>query len=296
MNDFNAKVAVITGAASGIGRGLAERCLHEGMRVVLADIEEPALRQTESELRKAGGMVLAVQTDVSKAADVEALARRTLDTFGAVHLLVNNAGVAAGGTIWESTPEDWAWVMDVNLMGVIHGLRAFVPLMLAQGTEGHVVNTASIAGVMPYHPSAPYQTTKAAVVALTENLHYSLVMSNARVRASVLCPGFVNTRILDSERNRPGGPRQHEVDPSSREAEVMAYVRHALQTGLSPARVADLVFDAIRQERLFIFTHPEYMGLTRQRLEAMLSGEALSGGLFVEEHPTRPDSPVEAPH
>lgn len=279
MNDFNGKVAVITGAASGIGRGLAERCLHEGMRVVLADIEEPALRQAESELREAGGTVLAVRTDVSKAAEVEVLARRTMDTFGAVHLLVNNAGVAAGTTIWGSTPEDWAWVMDVNLWGVIHGIRAFLPLMLAQGTEGHVVNTSSLAGVLPYNPSAPYQATKAAVVALTENLHYSLVMGKARVRASVLCPGFVNTRIMDSERNRPGGPRKHDVAPSPIEAEIIAYVRHAIETGLSPAQVADLVFDAIRAERLFIFTHPEMMGDVRRRMEAMLSEEAPGGGV-----------------
>lgn len=296
MDDFNGKVAVITGAASGIGRGLAERCLLEGMRVVLADIEEPALRRTESELREAGGTVLAVRTDVSKAADVEALARQTVDTFGAVHLLVNNAGVAAGGTIWDSTPEDWAWVMDVNLWGVLHGIRAFVPLMLAQGTEGHVVNTSSIAGLMPYHPCAAYQTTKAAVVAVTENLHYSLVMSKARVRTSVLCPGFVNTRILDSERNRPGGPRQHELDPSSREAELMAQARHALETGMSPARVAELVFDALRAERLYIFTHPEYLGIARQRMEAMLAGEALSGGLLGGERPNWTDSPGGAPH
>ncbi|MBM4431475.1 MAG: SDR family NAD(P)-dependent oxidoreductase, partial [Chloroflexi bacterium] len=157
MHEFRDKVAVVTGAASGIGRGLAERCVQEGMRVVLADVEEPALRQVERDLRAAGGQVLAVHADVSKVKGVAELARQTLDAFGGVHLLCNNAGVVAGSSAWESTLADWEWVLGVNLWGTIHGLRTFVPIMLAQGAEGHILNTASITGLLPYYPCAPYQ-------------------------------------------------------------------------------------------------------------------------------------------
>ena len=170
MQEFKDRVAVITGAASGIGRGLAERCAQEGMKVVLADVEEAALAQTALEFSAAGATLLAVRTDVSRAGDLETLAQQTLKAFGAVHLLVNNAGVGAGGTIWDSTLADWEWVIGVNLWGVIHGLRTFVPIMLAQTTEAHIVNTASIAGLLPYHPGASYQVTKHAVVALSEQL------------------------------------------------------------------------------------------------------------------------------
>jgi NAD(P)-dependent dehydrogenase (short-subunit alcohol dehydrogenase family) len=207
MREFTGKVAVITGAASGIGRGLAQRCVEEGMRVVLADIEAPALAQAEAELRGAGATVLAVPTDVAQARAVEALAERTMQTFGAVHLLCNNAGVGAGGSIWESSLDDWEWVLGVNLWGVIHGVRSFVPLMLAQDTACHVVNTASIAGLLSYHPSASYQVTKHAAVALSEHLYHSLAERQAKIGVSVLCPGWVRTRILESARNRPAARR-----------------------------------------------------------------------------------------
>lgn len=189
MNPYTNKVAVITGAASGIGFAIAERCVQEGMRVVLADIEEPALLQAARALEEAGGTILAVPTDVAKAEDVEALAQDTLDAFGAVDLLCNNAGVGAGGFIWDSTEADWEWVLGVNLWGVIHGLRTFVPIMLAQNTNCYVVNTASVAGLLPYQPSAPYHATKHAVVALSEHLAASMTMLNARIRVAVLCPG-----------------------------------------------------------------------------------------------------------
>lgn len=272
MKDFKDRVAVITGAASGIGRGLAKRCVQEGMKVVLADIEEPTLLQTQKELQSIGAKVLAIRTDVSKARDVEVLANKTLDTFGAVHLLFNNAGVSAGSTIWESSLADWEWVLGVNLWGVIHGLHVFIPIMLAQDTECYIVNTASVAGLLSLGGVAPYQATKHAVVALSEHLYHSLAQQNAKVKASVLCPGFVNTRIMDAERNRPIGLQNETANtPLSPEDKVLAeYMRQVLQAGMSPLQVADYVFKAIREERFYILTHPEINTAVQIRMEDIL--------------------------
>lgn len=272
MKEFKDKVAVVTGAASGIGRAIAERCFQEGMKVVLADIEQLALDQAEQALKEAGASVLAVMTDVSKTEDVEALAQMTLDTFGAVHLLVNNAGVGAGSTVWESSLADWQWVMGVNLWGVIHGVRVFVPIMLAQDAECHIVNTASVAGVLPYHPCATYQVTKHAVVALTENLCHSLAGMQAKVKVSVLCPGWVNTRIMDSERNRPPELLTEPVsEATSPEHEAIVQdMRRAAQAGMAPQQVADSVFEAIREEQFYILTHPEFTPYIQRRMEDIL--------------------------
>jgi NAD(P)-dependent dehydrogenase (short-subunit alcohol dehydrogenase family) len=276
MKDFKNKVAVITGSASGIGLGIAERCVQEGMRVVLADVEEAALRQTEKDLRAAGGTVLAVRTDVSKYADVQALAKQTLDVFGAVHLLCNNAGVGAGLNVWDSTQADWEWVIGVNLMGVIHGVRAFVPIMLAQDADSHIVNTASLAGLLNYHPAAPYQVTKFAVVGLSENLYFSLAQQKSRVKVSVLCPGWVNTRILESARNRPNGlqnpPPSQPLDPELIKLleGVMKDMRQAVETGMTRQQVAEHVFNAIRGEQFYILTHPEFNPLIQQRMEDII--------------------------
>jgi len=276
MQNFKDKVAVITGAASGIGLGIAERCVQEGMRIVLADVEDTALHQAESDLRAAGGTVLAVQTDVSRFEDVQALAKRTLDAYGAVHLLVNNAGVGAGGSPWECSQADWEWVIGVNLMGVIHGLQVFVPIMLAQNSEGHIVNTASAAGLLNYHPSSPYQVTKHAVVALSENLYFSLASRQSRVKVSVLCPGWVNTRILESERNRPqelrNPPPSQPLDPGTQAyvEQMMGEMRQAVETGMKRQKVAELVFDAIRKEQFYIVTHPELNPMIQERMEDIL--------------------------
>ena len=206
MKEFKGKVAVVTGAASGIGRALADRSVQEGMKVVLADVEVEALAKTEAGLKSSGATVLAVPTDVSQARDVAALAQKTLEVFGAVHLLCNNAGVGTEAAIWESTLEEWEWVMGVNLWGVIHGVRAFVPHMLAQDTECHIVNTASMAGLISGPGLGAYKVTKHAVVSLSETLYHELAERGARVGVSVLCPGIVNTRIMESARNRPGRP------------------------------------------------------------------------------------------
>jgi NAD(P)-dependent dehydrogenase (short-subunit alcohol dehydrogenase family) len=274
VKEFEGKVAVITGAASGIGRAIAERCAQEGMKVVLADIEERALATAEAELRAENADVLSVVTDVSKAGDVDALAQRTVDTYGAVHLLCNNAGVGAGAAVWESTINDWEWVLGVNLWGVIHGLRSFVPIMLEQGTEGHIVNTASVAGLLSFHGGAAYHATKHAVVALSEKLYYDMVMQGARIGVSVLCPGWVKTQIMDSERNRPqelqNDPSQVVLTPEM-EAVVEQY-RQECEAGMNPAEVADMVFQAIRDGRFYILTHPEFAPLVEARARAVIQG------------------------
>ena len=267
MNEFKGRTAVITGAASGIGFAIAEHCAREGMNVVLADVEEPALSGAEKALKAAGAATCAVRTDVSKAAEVEALAKRALEAFGSVDLLVNNAGVGTGGSIWDSSLEDWEWVIGVNLWGVIHGVRTFVPLMLAQDTDCHIVNTASVAGLVPFHPGAPYHATKHAVVALSENLNRSLAERKAKVKASVLCPGWVNTQIMDSGRNRPAELRNKtgEAPPSAERQALWQAGRDAIAAGMPSPQVAEHVFRAIREERLYILTHPDWNEAIQQR-------------------------------
>ena len=245
MNEFKGKVAVITGAASGIGRALADRSVQEGMKAVLADVEVEALAKTETDLKASGATVLAVRTDVSQARDVEALAQKTLEAFGAVHLLCNNAGVGSGVSIWESTLQHWEWVMGVNLWGVIHGVRAFVPFMLAQDTECHIVNTASQAGLASGPGLGVYKVTKHAVVSLSETLQHELAERAAKVRVSVLCPGNVNTRITESGRNRPGHvPPAAPPGPAS--GARLEALRQLISTGMPPVQVADAVFAALR--------------------------------------------------
>ncbi len=268
MQEFRDKVAVITGAASGIGKAIAEQCIQRGMKTVLADIEAPALALAEQELKAEGAKVLAVQTDVSRADDMAALAQKTLDAFGAVHLLVNNAGVGAGFTVWESTLADWQWVIGVNLWGVIHGVQVFVPIMLAQDEDCHIVNTASAAGILPYHPSAPYQVTKHAVVALSENLYHSLAQRRSKIKTSVLCPGWVKTRILDSGRNRPPGLQNERPLPVDETA--VREMNEALSAGISAEHVADQVFSAIEAEQFYILTHPEYNPFVQRRMEDII--------------------------
>ena len=274
MNSFKGRVAVITGAASGIGRALAERCAQEGMRVVLADVEAPALAQAEADLRAAGADVLAVLTDVSKAGDVEALAREAIETYGAVHLLCNNAGVGAGSTAWESTLNDWQWVIGVNLWGVLYGIHTFLPIMLRQEAEGYIVNTASVAGLISYTADAAYHLTKHAIVALSEKLYYDLAFRGANVHVSVLCPGMVNTRIVDGGRNRP--PELQDDRPAREITPEVAAAyeaqRQAIAAGMSPDRVADHVFEALAEDRFYILTHPELTPLIEARLAAIVHG------------------------
>jgi NAD(P)-dependent dehydrogenase (short-subunit alcohol dehydrogenase family) len=270
MDVFADKVAVVTGAASGIGRGIAERCAQEGMKVVLAGINQGNLDPVEEALRANGTEVLSVETDVSKLSDIEALAQRTMEVFGAIHLLVNNAGVAGGGPVWECNWGDWEWVMGVNLWGVIYAAKVFVPLMLTQDADSHIVNVSSIAGVLPYHPAAPYQVTKHAVVALSENLHYSLLARNAPVGVSVLCPGWVKTRIMESGRNRPPDMPEEPVAINPVRQAIIEEFRQKVEGGLTPQKVADDVFRGIRDKELYIFTETEHEPMVRSRVEHIL--------------------------
>ena len=273
MKDFKGKVAVVTGGASGIGRALAERFGSEGMKVVLADVEEEALKQAEAEFREKGVDVLGVVTDVSKAAAIENLAQQTLDAFGKVHIVCNNAGVAgAWGSVWENTLDDWNWIMGVNLWGVIHGVRTFVPIMLQQDEPGHIVNTASLAGLM--NGSGIYGVTKQAVVALSESMFNELKTANAKIGVSVLCPGWVNTNIIDARRNRPA-ELANSIDASHLpQAEAIdTAVRNFLKNGMAPSAIADQVFEAIQNETLYIITHPDMDFLFRERFEKIMARE-----------------------
>ncbi|MFX1339269.1 MAG: SDR family NAD(P)-dependent oxidoreductase [Promethearchaeota archaeon] len=257
MKDFKGKVAVITGAASGIGRGIANRAVKEGMKVVLADIEADALRQAEKELKSSGATILAILTDVSKAEDIEMLAQKTIDTFGEVHLLCNNAGTAPYGVTWECSLSDWKWIIDVNLWGVIHGVRTFIPIMLKQDNECHIVNTASLSGLMANEiGQGMYIVTKYGVVGLTEIIAKELSLLKSKIKVHALCPGMVKTRLIDCERNRPDelcdDITEHIGHPEL--AQVWEAMYGLAKAGELPDKVGDIVFEAIKEDIFYILT------------------------------------------
>jgi NAD(P)-dependent dehydrogenase (short-subunit alcohol dehydrogenase family) len=254
MQEFTGRTAVVTGAGSGIGRALAERFAAQGMRVVAADVEAGALEETATSVRDAGGEITTVPTDVSDGAAVDALADRAFATYGTVDLLCNNAGVFQGGVLWERTTADLEWVLGVNLWGILHGVRAFVPRMIAQDTEGHVVNTASMAGQLSMAYSGPYVISKFGAVAASECLAHDLERTGAKIKASVLCPGLVHTGIARSRRNRPDGA------PNTADNEFVEQVLDDAMSGAmgrTPEEVAGIVLDAIRAERFLILTSEE---------------------------------------
>jgi NAD(P)-dependent dehydrogenase (short-subunit alcohol dehydrogenase family) len=272
MEDLQGKVAVITGGASGIGRAVADKAAAEGMKIVLGDIEEGPLKAAVDDLTSTGAEALGVVTDVSDRASVEALRDAALDRFGAVHLVHNNAGIGLGGPIWEVTEEDWRWILGVNLWGVIHGVATFTPLLLEQG-EGHIVNTASIAGLIVAPFLGPYNATKQAVVAISETLFKDLQTVAAPVGVSVLCPGFVQTRIAESDRNRPGWAPDRNITGA---AEVQGVVQNLVDTGIEPTTVADRVIDAVRTNTFYILTHPELDIAITTRFDDIVQGRAPS--------------------
>jgi NAD(P)-dependent dehydrogenase (short-subunit alcohol dehydrogenase family) len=272
MINLQGRVAVITGGASGFGREFANIGATLGMKLVLADVQQEALDKAKSELEAQGAQVLAMRCDVSKAEQLQALADATMNRFGAVHLVFNNAGVAAGGLVWENSQADWEWVLGVNLMGVVNGVRIFTPLMLEcakkePGYEGHIVNTASMAGLLNAPNMGIYNVSKHAVVSLTESLYHDLRLVKAPISASVLCPYFVPTGISHSERNRPDELRPGgEQTPSQRAAQAVS--EKAVSSGkVTAAQVAARTFDAIRDGRFYIYSHPHALGNVQTRLE-----------------------------
>ena len=253
MQQLSGKVAVVTGGASGIGFALAERAAREGLNVVVADVEPAALADAVARLKATGAEVEGVGTDVTDLAQVQALADATIERFGAVHLVFNNAGVATGGVSWEMPVESWEWVLGVNMWGVIHVMRTFVPLLIAQ-PEGHIVNTASVAGLVAAPFMGPYNASKHAAVAVSETLHHELAMMAPHVKVSTLCPGWVNTRILESSRNRPA----HLQTASEGEAAgAAALMESVLDNAMDPALIADKVFAAIDAEQFWVLTHDD---------------------------------------
>lgn len=284
MEQFEDKVAVVTGAASGIGRAMADALAAQGMKLVIADIEPGPLEDAAQSLRATGADVFAVTADVSRAADVERIGEAAIDVFGALHVACNNAGVGGGGVTWEIDEATWDWVLGVNLMGVVHGIRAFTPRVIASG-GGHVVNTASMAGLTSPAFMGPYNASKHAVVTISESMFIELQMLHPEVGVSVLCPGWVRTRIAESDRNRPIGVttsvpagddgRAGPVDAEALKAMIESFVAE----GLQPAAVAALVVDAIWTRRFWILTHPEWQSMVRDRVDRILSGEDPTMGL-----------------
>jgi NAD(P)-dependent dehydrogenase (short-subunit alcohol dehydrogenase family) len=274
MQELRGRVAVVTGAASGIGRALCERFGREGMAVVLADVDAAGLAETERAVRASGARSLVVPTDVTRADAVSALAERTLAAFGAVHVVCNNAGVFAAGPSWQAPLSDYEFVLGVNLWGVIHGVRTFVPLLLERGEEAHIVNTASMAALTSMPLSAAYTLSKHAVLALSETLYLELRSRGAKIGVSALCPEAVATGIGDSERIRPAHLRRKPGEADTPEFElVAAAIRGAIAQGISPARIADRVVNAIREDRFYVL--PEegpWLEACRSRLEDIRLG------------------------
>jgi NAD(P)-dependent dehydrogenase (short-subunit alcohol dehydrogenase family) len=259
MQELAGRVAVVTGGASGIGKAMAVRFRDAGMHVVIADVEEGALTATADELG-----VVGVRTDVADAASVQALADQVVERFGTAHVLCNNAGVGGGGVISSLTLNDWKWVIDVNLWGVVHGLHSFLPLLLANDDGGHVVNTASMAGLTAWPGIGPYNASKYAVVGISETL--AMELGDSPVGVSVLCPGVVNTNIFQSQRNRPESLRNPQRNPGARAANAQV----TSMQGLDPSVVADQVHDAIVERRFWILTHPELVEHVERRTHSIV--------------------------
>lgn len=276
ITNFNGKTAVITGAGSGFGLETARKCAALGMNLVLVDVQQDALDAAVAELSAKGSTVLSRIVDVAKADQMEALAKAAFERFGAPHFVFNNAGVGAGGLIWEHTLKDWEWVVGVNLMGVAHGVRLFTPMMLAaakqdKNYQGHIVNTASMAGMLNAPNMGVYNVTKHAVVALSETLYQDLSLVTDQISCSVLCPYFVPTGIHQSHRNRPADMREN-VKPTQSQLIAQAMSTKAVSSGkITAEQVAQWVIDAARDNRFYIFSHPNALGMVQTRLEDIVN-------------------------
>lgn len=273
MKEFSGKTAVVTGAGAGIGLALVRKFASLGMNVALADRDAAALERAAAELRHAGHMALAVETDVTRAADVGRLADSVYKEFGAVDVLCNNAGVL--GRIlpsWQQPIENWKWVFDVNVQGLVNGIHSFVPRMIAQDTDAYVLNTGSIAGLITGPFFAPYNASKHAVVALSECLHHELRAMQSKVRVGVLCPGWVHTSLAKLEEKLPAELRAANaaVEPPAAATARDQSVRQMVEAAISPEQIADLVVEAIRQERFYIFPQPERKADVAARMQDIL--------------------------
>ena len=272
MKDLKGKVAAVTGAASGLGRSMALAFAAEGMDIALADVDEKGLQEVLDSILIKNVRAFAMRVDVTKGPHVEAFAERTVRELGSVHLVCNNAGVSPLGAVWENSVADWQWILGVNLWGVIHGVRAFAPRLISQN-EGHIVNTASVAGLISPPGSGAYNVTKHAVVALSESLHHDLRERGSPVGVSVLCPAYVPTGIVDSERNRP-----KELAASQKSKETLAreaMLRKAVTSGkISADQVAQAVVAAVKEDRFYILTHPRIKGAIQARMEDILQERA----------------------
>ena len=276
ISDFKGKTAVLTGAGSGFGLECARIGAARGMNLVLVDVQQDALDAAQAELEATGVQVMARKVDVSDASQMEALALAVKERFGAPHFVFNNAGVGAGGLVWENSVADWDWVLGVDLMGVVHGVRLFVPMMLEAAERdpswrGHVVNTASMAGLLTPPNMGIYNAAKAAVVSLTETLYQDLSLVTDQIGASLLCPYFVPTGITTSDRNRPGALPAGEETKSQLIGRAM--IAKAVGSGkVSAADVAEKVFDAIEANQFYVFSHPKALGNVKSRMEHIVSG------------------------
>jgi NAD(P)-dependent dehydrogenase (short-subunit alcohol dehydrogenase family) len=271
MDGFAGKTAVITGAGSGLGLALARALAAEGARLVLADINTEDLAAAEDGLRAAGAECASCVTDVASSGSVDALAERAKAHFGHVHLLFNNAGVAVAGPVWESSETDWQWLLGVNVMGIVHGIRSFVPDMIAHGETGRIVNTASVAGLITPPGFSAYTVTKHAAVALSEVLYQDLLARSTQIGVSVLCPAYFPTRIADSARNRPAALRDAAAKSGMPENEAAAQVRHAVERGrLSADAIARIALDGIRTGKFYILPHPNIKPSIEKRMQDIL--------------------------
>lgn len=276
ITNFKNKTAVLTGAGSGFGLECARIGAALGMNLVLADVQQDALDKAVTELQAAGAQVLGMRVDVSKPEEIEALGAATLERFGAPHFVFNNAGVGSGGLIWENTLQDWQWVFGVNVMGVVHGIRVFTPMMLAAAKadpdyRGHIVNTASMAGLLNAPNMGVYNASKHAVVSISETLYQDLALVTEQVHASVLCPYFVPTGISQSHRNRPQDMASSAAKPTKSQRISQATSDKAVNSGkVTAAEVAQKVFDAMASGQFYIYSHPSALATVQTRLEDVM--------------------------